>query len=274
MSDVVAARAQTWSGAADAALKTGAALWFVIAAAGQWIFAFYIAVQYGASALGGDISSWNDVLYNGLMEGDLIGNIALAIHLLIAFTITVGGTLQLIPQVRRVAPVFHRWNGRVYMVTAFITSVAALYMVWTRDGIGGMPNDIAITINAALIMIFAAFAWRRASRRDFASHQRWALRLFLVVSGVWFLRLGYGFLVVLAQGKPPGVGNNMDGPTDIFLMFASYLLPLAVLELYFRAKQSGAFGKSAMSVVMFVAAAATGLGIAGASMIFWLPRLS
>lgn len=274
MSDVVATRTPAWSVAADAALKTSAALWFIVAAAGQWIFAYYIAVQYGGSALGGDLSSWNEILYNGLVEGDLVGNIALAIHLLIAFTITIGGTLQLIPQVRRTAPVFHRWNGRVYMATAFVTSIAALYMVWTRDGLGGMPNDIAITINGVLIMAFAALAWRDAMARKFVSHQRWALRLFLVVSGVWFLRLGYGLLIIIAQGQPPGVGNNMDGPTDIFLMFASYLLPLAVAEFYFRAKDSRAFGKIVMSLVLFVAAAATGVGIAGASMIFWLPRLS
>jgi hypothetical protein len=146
--------------------------------------------------------------------------------------------------------------------------------VWTRDGLGGLTNDIAITLNALLIVVFAALAWRRAMQRNFVAHERWALRLFLVVSGVWFLRLGYGLLIIIAQGRPSGVGSHMDGPTDIFLMFASYLLPLAVLELYLRAKRGGAFAKAAMSVGMFVAAAATGIGVAGASMIFWLPRLS
>jgi hypothetical protein len=273
MADIVEARANT-NATAAAALKTSAALWFVVAALGQWVFAYYIAVQYGASAFGGNLARWNEVLFSGLIEGDLIGNVALMIHLLIAFTITIGGTLQLIPQIRKHAPRFHRWNGRVYMVTAFLTSIAALYMVITRDGFGGPVNDVAISINAALIMAFAAWAWRAAMARNFAAHQRWALRLFLVVSGVWFLRLSYGLLVVIVQGAPPGVGENMDGPTDYFLMFASYLVPLAVLELYFRAQQASGGAKFGMAALLLLAAIATGIGVAGASLIFWLPRLS
>lgn len=273
MSDVAATRLPIAGNAADVALKTSAILWFVVAAAGQWLFAYYIAVQYGA-VLWGDMRPLNEFMPNGAIAGDTAGNTALVVHLFIAFTITIGGTLQLIPQVRSTAPIFHRWNGRIYVTTAFVTSIAALYMVWTRDGIGGPINDISISINGVLIMVFAAQTWRAALKRDFASHNRWALRLFLVVSGVWFMRVMYGFAIMLAQGQPPGVGNNMDGPTDIAIAFSTYLLPLAVVELYFRAKQGGALGKTLMSGILMLAAGATGLGIFGATMIFWLPRLT
>lgn len=273
MSDVAAARSPGWGGAADAALKTSALLWFVVAAAGQWLFAAYIAVQYGA-VLWGDMAPLDEFMPNGRVAGDGLGNAALIVHLAIAFTITIGGTLQLMPFVRRVAPVFHRWNGRIYMASAFVTSIAALYMTWTRDGIGGPINDISISINGVLIMLFGALAWRAAVKRDFASHHRWALRLFLVVNGVWFMRIMYGFVIMLAQGQPPGVGNNMDGPLDIAIAFSTYLLPLALLQLYFSAQRSGGAAMAAMSVVLLIAAGATGLGIFGASMIFWLPRMS
>lgn len=66
----------------------------------------------------------------------------------------------------------------------------------------------------------------------------------------------------------------MDGPTDIAIAFSTYLLPLAVAELYFAAKRDGAAGKMQMSGVLVLAASATGLGLFGATMIFWLPRLS
>ncbi|MBL8545472.1 MAG: DUF2306 domain-containing protein [Hyphomonadaceae bacterium] len=273
MSDVIAARSPAWGSAANAALKTSAALWFVVAAAGQWLFAFYIAVQYGA-VLWGDMRPLGEFMPTGAVAGDFAGNAALIVHLAIAFTITIGGTLQLVPQIRAAFPAFHRWNGRIYVVTAFITSIAALYMVWTRDGIGGLINDISISINAALIMAFAALAWRTALARDFGAHQRWALRLFLVVNGVWFMRLMYGLSIMLAQGKPPGVGENMDGPLDIAIAFSTYLLPLAMLELYFAAKRGSDAGKAAMSGLLLVAAGATALGIFGATMVFWWPRMS
>jgi Predicted membrane protein (DUF2306) len=273
MSDVAAARAPSWGAATDAALKTSAALWFAVAALGQWVFAIYIVLQYGA-VLWGDWAPLREFMPVGAVDGDHVGNAALIGHLFIAFTITIGGTLQLMPFVRNAAPVFHRWNGRVYILTAFASSIAGLYMVWTRDGIGTIVNDIAISIDALLIMAFAVLAVRTAMRRDFDVHNRWAVRLFLVVSGVWFMRVMYGFAIMAAQGKPPGVGDNMDGPLDVFVAFGCYLLPLAIAELYFRAKRGGALGKTVMSVVLIGAAGATALGAFGAAMIMWLPRVT
>lgn len=258
---------------AGAVLQASGALWFAVAAAGQWAFAIYIALQYGA-VLWGDWAPLREFMPVGAVDGDNTGNAALIGHLFIAFTITIGGTLQLMPFVRNAAPVFHRWNGRVYAVTAFVSSIAGLYMVWTRDSIGTVVNDIAISIDALLIMAFATLAVRAAMRRDIASHNRWAVRLFLVVSGVWFMRVMYGFAIMAVQGKPPGVGGNMDGPLDVFIAFGCYLLPLAVAELYFRAKSGGALAKASMSVVLIVAVGATALGVFGAAVIMWLPRIS
>ncbi len=258
---------------AAAVLQASAALWFAVAAAGQWVFAIYIALQYGA-VLWGDWAPLREFMPVGAVEGDHAGNAALIGHLFIAFTITIGGTLQLMPVVRNAAPVFHRWNGRVYIVTAFASSIAGLYMVWTRDGIGTIVNDIAISIDALLIMAFAALAVRAAMRRDFDSHNRWAVRLFLVVSGVWFMRVLYGFAIMAVQGMPPGAGDNMDGPFDVFVAFGCYLLPLAIAELYFWAKRAGAVSKLAISALLLAAAGATALGVFGAAMVMWLPRIS
>lgn len=257
---------------ADSALKGAAALWFVIAAGGQWLFAYYIILFYGGAAAIGDFEAWNNRLINGIIEGDLVGNIAVIVHLALAFVVTVGGPLQFIPQIRARAPVFHRWNGRLYILTAFVISIGALYMVFTR-GTLGVFNANAVKINAVLILICAAMTLRYALARKFDVHHRWALRTFLVVNGVWFLRVGYGLWIILNQGAP-GTTNALDGPTDIFLSFASYLVPLALLELYlFTKDRAGAFGKLAMAAGLVVLTAGTGVGIMGAAMIFWLPSL-
>jgi hypothetical protein len=273
MSEAVAARpAQGVS--ADAILRASGVLWFIPAAIGQWIFAYYVAVQYGASAFAGEWASWNEIMVNGIIPGDLLGNIAIVVHIAIAFWIIVGGTLQLMPFVRNNARSFHRWNGRAYMVIAFITAGAGIYMTWTRDQLGGIASAVGITIDGALIMIFAALAWRAAMARRFDAHQRWAMRLFLVVSGVWFMRVMYGFLILAAQDRPPGTTNQMNGPTDLAVGFGSYLIPLAVLELYFLAKRNGAFAKLATAGVVTLAALATAVGVAGATMVMWLPRIT
>ena len=95
------------------ALDWAAKLWFVIAIIGQWLFASYVAIFYGGSALRGDLDAWANVLPSGMIEGDSMGNFALAGHLFLAVFIIFGGPLQFIPKIRKIAPSFHRWNGRV-----------------------------------------------------------------------------------------------------------------------------------------------------------------
>jgi hypothetical protein len=264
MSEVVMPRTWDANAAARSALRASAVVWFVPALIGQWFFAYHIAVAYIGTAFAGNFAAWNKRLFVGFVAGDLVGNMALVAHLFIAFFITVGGTLQLIPQIRRYAPAFHRWNGRLYIVIAFVTSLAALYMIWTRDTFGGiLMNDISVSINAVLIMVFAAMALRYAMARRIDVHQRGALRTFMVVSGVWFLRVIYAFLGAV-PGDTPGVADDMSGPTNIVINFGSYLLPLAVLELYLLAKRSpGVFAKFATAALVLAAAGATSIGVYG-----------
>jgi hypothetical protein len=275
MNSTIAAGALPWRAAAERALNLSAGFWFATAAAGQAVFAAYIAALYGGAVVRGDLSGWNAVMPHGLVEGDPVGNFALGIHLALAFVITVGGPLQLVPQLRAAAPRFHRWNGRVYIVTAFVISLAALYLIWARSGLPGwsLLNGIAISINALLIIGCAAKAWRFAAARRFDRHRRWALRLFLAVSGVWFLRL-LVMLWILANQGPAGLGENLDGPAGLALSFAQYLIPLGVLELYFRVRdRAGAAGRLAMAAGLAVLTLAMGIGIVMASRFMWLPHI-
>jgi len=271
MSEAVVARSQNAKTAAQSALRASAVAWFVPALIGQCLFAYHVAKEYFVTALAGNLGAWNERLFVGLVEGDLVGNVSLAVHLVIAFVVTIGGTLQLIPQIRKRAPAFHRWNGRVYIVMAFVTSIAALYMVSTRDTFGPDSLELSVSLNAILIMAFAAVAWRYAMARQFDRHYRWALRTFIVMSGVWFLRVMYACVGVVTQGDMlPGIANDMSGPLDLVISFSSYLLPLAVLELYFQAQRDPRAGiKLAGAGVVLVAAGATSVGVFGTA-IGWL----
>ncbi len=271
----------------DTALKAAARLWFLVAVIGQWVFVYYILAFYGGSAVRGDLAAWNKVLPHGIIAGDTLGNVAIATHLLLAAIITVGGPLQLVlgaiitgggppqltPKFRAGARPFHHWNGRIYMLTAFAISLVGLYMVLTRGVIGGAAQHVSISLNAVLIMICAAMALRHALAREIGTHRRWALRLFIVVSGVWFFRVGLMLWFFLTGGI--GVDfETFTGPFLTILGFAQYLLPLAILELYLRTRdRAGAPGKLAMAGGLFVVTGLMGLGIFMATMGMWLPRL-
>lgn len=259
---------------ADRVLNMAARFWFVIAVGGQWMFAYYVAAFYGGAALRGDLQAWNKVMPHGYVPGDLAGNLAIAAHLFLAVVIIVGGPLQLIPQIRRHAPAFHRWNGRVYMPAVFITSLAGLYMIWFRNKGGDFVQYLGITLDAILIMLFAVLALRYAMAGRIQTHRRWALRLFMVVNAVWFFRVGLMFWLVVNQGPAGFDPKTFRGPFLSFWAFADYLLPLAILELYFRTRdRAGATGRFAMAAALFVVTIALGIGIVVATKGMWLPRL-
>ncbi|WP_282162807.1 DUF2306 domain-containing protein [Ulvibacterium marinum] len=256
------------------ALSSAAAIWFVTAVLGQWIFAFYVAAFYGGAAINGDFMKWNRVLPHGYIEGDTIGNTAVAIHLLFAIVIMLGGPIQFVPQIRNRFPAFHRWNGKLYLVTAFIASFSGIYMVLTKGTITGITGDISVSFNGLLIMLFALLAWRMAVVRKFKAHERWVLRLFLVVNGVWFFRIGL-MLSFLLNGGPFGFDpETFRGPFITFLGIGQYMIPLLILELYFFTKdRTGNFGKLAMATTLFVMTIFMGLGVFAATTGMWLPRL-
>ena len=125
-----------------------------------------------------------------------------------------------------------------------------------------------------LIWLFAALALRSALARDFRTHRRWALRLFLVVSAVWFFRIAF-FLWLLIFRRPVGFDPvTFTGPFPTLMSFAQYLLPLGVLELYFLAQHSADMAhRIAMSFGLVLATLAMAAGIFGGAMFAWDPSI-
>jgi hypothetical protein len=259
---------------AGAALKLAARFWFVVAVVGQWFFVAYVVAFYGGSAIQGNLDAWNKVLPNGHTPGATMSNVAVAVHLLLAVVIMVGGPLQLIPQLRRIAPSFHRWNGRIYIPAVVLTSIVGLYMVWSRARAGHLIQHLGISLDAALIVLFAAAALHYAIARDIRTHQRWALRLFMVVNAGWFFRIGLMEWVFFNRGPVGFDPDTFTGPVLNFLAFADYLLPLAILEIYLRTRDRGsAGGRLAMAGSLFVLTVMMGIGIFAAAMVMWIPRM-
>jgi uncharacterized membrane protein len=257
---------------ANKALVASTTLWFIVALIGQWAFLYYIVDFYGASTLQGNFQDWtkNPFLRNAYVAGDTVGNISFAAHALLAAFMAFGGVLQLIPQIRERAIAVHRWNGRLFVVTAIAASFAGLYLVWLR---GDNPIDVAgmlpITFNAVLIIAFGVLAWRAALARNISMHRRWALRLYLVANAQWFFRVGVFAWIIINQG-PVGMTKTTDGPFDRFWAVGCYLLPLAILELYLRAKDSSSkHVRFAMAGGMLVLTIVMGIGIVGFTGFMW-----
>ncbi|MEE2566836.1 DUF2306 domain-containing protein [Hyphobacterium marinum] len=258
---------------AHSLLKASAIAWFIPAAIGQWLFAYYVLAAYGPSTATGQWSEWDQTgLMQGYTVGDLIGNLVFISHVLLTAVITVGGTLQLVPPLRKRYPAVHRFTGRTFLIVAVILAVGGIWMIWGR---GSRLTDIGgwgTTLNAVLILVAAAIAVTFAVRRQIDRHRRWAMRLFIFVSGVWFTRLGYMAWAILTGGT--GMSRSLDGPFDLFIAFGSYLVPWAVLEIYLAASDSRSdVFKLSTAGLTLAATAVTAIGVFGAWNVMWSPHI-
>lgn len=263
MADVAAPHAAQARPLRITGLGAAATFWFAVMVIGQWVFVYYIAAFYGATTLAGDFEAWNrHPFVKGHTPGDTVGNLAFAAHVMLAIIITTGGVLQLLPQIRARAAWLHRWNGRVFLLASVVVSLAGFYMVWLRQGATPEIHDLSISLNGALILVFGALAWRAAAARNIVSHRRWALRTLMVVNGVFFLRLLFSAWVLITRSEP----NTL---TFYAFELSSFLLPLALLELYLRARDGGgALLRASVAAMVFGVSTFMAVGVFAFAMIF------
>ncbi len=259
------------SPAGNVALRRAALAWFIVAAAGQIAFVVMILVHYGTNTVSGNIPAWNNKpLIKGYVPGDTIGNTIFGVHVLLAAVMTLGGLAQLLPTIRDRAPQFHRWNGRLFFILAVVMATGGLWLTWVRRTWLSPVSAVAVSIDGVLILVFAAIAWRLAIRRRFVAHRRWAIRAFMVVNGVWFLRVGI-MAWMLTAGRL-GMNKTMSGPADVMLEFGSYLIPLAALEAYFLAQRSHRTATKRLAAgAIVVLTGITAIGVFGTVAFMWWP---
>ncbi|MCB1613251.1 MAG: DUF2306 domain-containing protein [Lysobacterales bacterium] len=255
------------------ALQLGAAAWFICATIGQWTFVLFILLFFGGHTVSGDLAGLNQKAHvTGYVPGDAIGNFQFIAHALMGGIVTFAGTWQLIPGVRRRWPRLHRWNGRIFLGISLVAALTGLSLTWIRGSQLGPGSNLSITLNGVLILVFATLAWRTAIHRDFARHRVHALRTFLLVNGVWFLRIGIMLAGLLLA--PLGVEINYRGMVFVGVSLASWILPLLMLELYLRAERSLRVApRYAMAVTLGLLALLTLAGSLAAAAFMWLPAL-
>lgn len=246
--------------------------WFVVALIGQLIFVYYIIVLYGGATFSQNWEAWNTFMPHGYAEGKSMSNITVMIHVFLAAVITLGGPIQIIPQIRNRFPSFHRWNGRVYVLTAVVISITGIMINLLNKPLGSQLNANLTAFNGILIITFSLLAWKTAILKQFIPHRKWALRLFMAASGVWFYRIGLMFWLLINSGPVGFDPETFTGPALTILNAAQFVIPLAVLELYFWVSEKGlSASKWLLTALMVFLISITITGIFGAAMGLWFP---
>ncbi|OBX19317.1 putative membrane protein DUF2306 [Gelidibacter algens] len=249
--------------------------WFSVAVVSQIIFATYVILFYGKATLSGHSEYWNKILPHGYVNGEVIGNLVVGLHLFLAAVIIVGGPLQLITKIRNRFRKFHRWNGRIFIFTAYVLSITGLTMVWGRGAVGGLAQHISISINAILIIIAATMTIFFAVRRNIKIHSSWAIRLYLLVNGVWFFRVGLFFWLFVNNGPYGYDPKTFQGPFLTFLSISQYSIPLILFELYLFAKRKNiAILNYSASFILFLFILIIAIGSYSISTSLWFPMMA
>lgn len=253
-------------------LKVSSNVWFAVIVLGQFIFALYILGLYGVNGIAGDFERWNTSTPHGYTQGDFVGNIFFGMHVILAAIITVGGPLQLIKSLRIKYAKLHRINGRIYIYAAFLIGLAGLYLTWVRGSVGGITGAILISINGIIIFICAFLAVNKAIKRQIEAHRKWAIRLFLAMSGVWFFRVSLMLWLTIHQAPVGFDPETFQGPALNMLYVVSYIFPIAFFEFYQLSKKSTKPSLQLVtSVFMFIITVGIAIGTFSATMGLWLP---
>ena len=265
---VLPAKLLRWSGTGLAAIA-----WLSAAFFGTYIVFFYA----GAIAVGTP-AQWNANL-PGLFEPRApMGTAGIAAHFAAGGIILLLGPIQLIARIRKGAPAFHRWAGRVYVIASFIAGLGGLAFIAANGTIGGAAMNIGFGGYGALMVVASVQTWRHARARRLpgrlARHRAWAIRLFALAIGSWLYRMDYGFWILFTGG----VGHTPDyrGWFDLVMDSAFYLPNLAVAEAFIRAR--AAPGRPGMQLGAAALLAGTGGFIALATFqfakLYWLPGIA
>ena len=254
----------------DKSVKT----WFVTALFGQWMFALYILILYVMPTIAGNSEVTHNLLPGqGVQDKRVFDGVVFFSHVVPAIILALCGISQLVPTIRNNYPRFHRINGRIFFILGIRGAVTGLYLTCVTGMRFSDIGSMGITLNGILIPIFIYFAWRTACKKQFNLHQRFAVHSFLLVNGVWTFRLYLMGWFVVNQG-PFGNSRNLDGPADIAMSFACYLLPMFIAELVFWAKRTNNLAVKWLVTFMSVfGAAITLIEVGAATMMMWLPRI-
>ena len=253
------------------ALRRTVRLVFAAIAAGQIAFLVFLLAYYLPRTVSGNFARWNDKpLIDGHIPGDDLGNAMFAVHVTFAAIITLTGLMQPVAAIRARWPQVHRWSGRIFLLSAVLLALGGLWQTWVRGSYGSAVGAGGTTLNAFLILGAGAMALSAARARNFAAHRRWALRLFIVASAVWFIRVFYMAWALATGGA--GIGDNLDGPFDLAVGYLATLLPLAILEIYLRAEAGGSTAQRwAATAVLALSVPVIIAGSIGAWMMMWSP---
>ncbi|PSR52010.1 hypothetical protein AHMF7605_28535 [Adhaeribacter arboris] len=243
-------------------------VWISAALFGLYILAFYAAALYE-----GDTNRWNEVLPGLYEQGSVTTTSGIGLHFATGGIILLLGSIQLVDNIRLRFPTWHRWIGRIYVISSLLAALGGLLFILLKGTIGGLVMDLGFGLYGVLMLVAAIETYRHAVALRFEKHRAWALRLYALAIGSWLYRMDYGFWLLLTDGL--GHTQQFTGVFDQIMFFFFYLPNLLVVEAFIRARdyQASSTVKLAASFVLLLATTFLLVGTYYFTLYYWGPAI-
>jgi hypothetical protein len=238
------------------------------------LFGLYILGFYLFSFLVGNYENWNLGTLPGLYDrNNTKSTFGMGLHFAAGGLILVLGAIQLIEPLRIKYPAWHRWIGRIYVLSCLATAIGGIGFILFKGTVGGVFMDVGFGIYGLLMFISAVLTWKYAAARNLVKHREWALRLFILAIGSWLYRIETGILRLFFENL--GHTSNFQGPIDIVMDFFFYVPNLILLEIYLKGKVN--ITNSTLNILLISLVWGCSILIALATYYFlrysWIPNL-
>jgi hypothetical protein len=162
-----------------AAGRTGADVWRAVKAAG-WLLLWCEVATLGVRFLRMNALpyfSWEPEVFRGLWGRRVV----VVSHIAAGMVAMLLGPAQFWPAWRTRVLAFHRWAGRVYVLTVGCSGVFALSLArFVSPEEGGLVTGCSMGLLALVWMAATALGWRMAVARRLKLHGEWMFRSYLL----------------------------------------------------------------------------------------------
>jgi hypothetical protein len=159
----------------------------------------------------------------------------LVVHLTTTVPLLLLPPIQFSRRIRARWPIWHRRAGKLYLGSAIVAAVGAMYLGVTFAGLG---SRVPLFIFSLLWLAFSIAAWRSARRHAFAVHERFVVRSYAIALAFVFVRV-LGDSQAFLLGFLPTV--DLRDATGEWL---SFVVPLLIVEGWYTWWPSLAAGRA------------------------------
>lgn len=100
------------------------------------------------------------------------------IHILLAIIALITGPLGVIKAIRNKSREFHRWNGRIYVMSIILNFIPGVYVSFFATG--GLPSIFGFLILNTLWLITTILGYWYIKRQKVMLHSQWITRSFFL----------------------------------------------------------------------------------------------